>query len=114
MLEYQLCGVFSSDFYGGPESPEVRESLSNCPYRGDLRPTRLSIIKSNAIQFHCAYILSTIKDVDEAQPYVALSYTWGELNLTYRVLCDGKELKITSNLHATLRRLRLSDRSRLI
>jgi hypothetical protein len=51
MLEYQLCGVLSSDFYGGPESPEVREFLSNCPYRGDLRPTKSSILKSK-MQFN--------------------------------------------------------------
>jgi hypothetical protein len=54
LLEYQLCGVFSSDFYVGPESPEVRESLSNCSYRGDFRPTWIMITNPQFIYFHCA------------------------------------------------------------
>jgi hypothetical protein len=32
------------------ESPEGRESLSNCPYRGDLRPTKLA--SSSQMQFN--------------------------------------------------------------
>lgn len=55
-----------------------------------------------------------IVDLDETQPYTALSYTWGELGLSQGVLCDGRELKITSNLYAALQRLRLSDRRRLV
>ncbi|KAK7545901.1 heterokaryon incompatibility protein-domain-containing protein [Phyllosticta citricarpa] len=38
--------------------------------------------------------------------YVALSYTWGDNKLDKSVICKGRRLSITSNLHQALKRFR--------
>jgi len=42
--------------------------------------------------------------------YVALSYVWGEPNLTHSVECNGCQLQITRNLDLALRTSRQLDR----
>jgi len=44
--------------------------------------------------------------LESAPEYVALSYTWGDLNDTLEILCHGQQLSITRNLRAALSRLR--------
>jgi hypothetical protein len=44
--------------------------------------------------------------------YEALSYTWGDSNVTDDILCNGCRLRVTTNLKAALRRLRFAAKSR--
>ncbi|CZR65940.1 uncharacterized protein PAC_15840 [Phialocephala subalpina] len=44
----------------------------------------------------------------------ALSYEWGELTREHGILCNGKTLKVTSNLLAALKRLRQPHVGRLL
>ncbi|KAL8718324.1 MAG: hypothetical protein Q9225_004521 [Loekoesia sp. 1 TL-2023] len=46
--------------------------------------------------------------------YEALSYAWGSSKLESSVICDGKRLRITQNLHSALLRLRQADRTRYL
>lgn len=48
------------------------------------------------------------KSLDDPNPlvYVALSYVWGSAERNNVILCNGKELKVTANLHSSLLRLR--------
>jgi hypothetical protein len=43
--------------------------------------------------------------LDSVPSYVALSYCWGDLGITYSLNCLGQELQIQENLHAVLTRL---------
>lgn len=43
--------------------------------------------------------------------YSALSYTWGDANDRREIICDGKKLSVTANLHSSLRRIRRQDKS---
>jgi len=42
------------------------------------------------------------KPLDEEVIYHALSYAWGDASITKTVLCEGRPLEITENLHAAL------------
>jgi hypothetical protein len=46
--------------------------------------------------------------------FEALSYTWGDPEQTHRIVCDGKEMRVTENLYAALRSLRYPNHSRLL
>lgn len=41
-----------------------------------------------------------VGSIDHAPDYTAISYHWGEVNLTHKLVCDGKELPITGRVHA--------------
>jgi hypothetical protein len=51
-------------------------------------------------------------DFDTAPPYKALSYVWGDPNVTSLVIIDGISFEATTNLCAALRRLRQLDVTR--
>ena len=46
--------------------------------------------------------------------YEAISYAWGDPNVTAPIICNGKTLIVTQNLHKGLNHLRLTDRSRFL
>lgn len=46
--------------------------------------------------------------------YEAISYAWGNPNAKAPIICHGKRLEITQNLHGGLVRFRLQDRSRFL
>jgi hypothetical protein len=71
----------------------------------DLKPGRLSEPISCSL-----YAVA----IDNMPTYTALSYTWGEPKLDHVLWCDGKEVRITSSLHAALQQLRLSGCSHLV
>lgn len=56
-------------------------------------------------------ILHTHTNVGETY-YEAISYVWGDGTPSHSIEVDGKRLAITANLHAVLRRLRNTDKSR--
>jgi hypothetical protein len=45
-------------------------------------------------------------DLDQAPPYIALSYTWGDPNDPLPIVIDGIVVKVTRNLHSALTNLR--------
>jgi hypothetical protein len=52
--------------------------------------------------------------LDSEPIYEALSYTWGDITKTHEVTCDGKSLRVTSNLFSALKSFRLLDCDRII
>ena len=46
--------------------------------------------------------------------YEALSYTWGDPKTTKSVMCSGKNIDVTTNLHSALHHLRYPDRQRIL
>ncbi|KAH8587148.1 heterokaryon incompatibility protein-domain-containing protein [Bisporella sp. PMI_857] len=52
--------------------------------------------------------------LDKLPKYEALSYSWDSQELTGRISCHGKQLSVTPNCEAALRRLRLQWDSRLL
>jgi hypothetical protein len=52
--------------------------------------------------------------VDSSHPYEALSYTWGGQRPDRPVHCNGRELLITANAEAAMRRLRRTFRARCL
>ncbi|KAF2138645.1 uncharacterized protein K452DRAFT_233679, partial [Aplosporella prunicola CBS 121167] len=56
----------------------------------------------------------SIEDVDNAPPYEAISYTWGEPADKISVLCHGKHTIVAIHLRDALRRLRHENASRTL
>ena len=46
--------------------------------------------------------------------YEAISYAWGDPNITKPIICDGKAINVTTNLYSALVHLRFPDKSRCI
>jgi len=57
---------------------------------------------------YSADIVCTLRHVtlEDSEPYKALSYVWGDANITLPIQVDGKEYHVTVNCHAALQRLR--------
>jgi heterokaryon incompatibility protein (HET) len=57
-----------------------------------------------------------IAELDFAPQFEALSYVWGNPDPTKRtpITCNGRQLNVTRNLHAALRRIRYTDRPRIL
>lgn len=53
-------------------------------------------------------------DLDIAPRYEALSYTWGHAEPRDYVICNGVRKSVTPTLGSALRRLRLTDRTRVV
>ena len=73
---------------------------------GFLRDIRLLFIAPH--QSHTSDIWCSTYQVafSENPSYQALSYTWGDNQLTRTIFCDGKRLAVTENLYLALRKLR--------
>lgn len=55
-----------------------------------------------------------LADYYQFRDFEALSYAWGNYDVRIPIVCDGKLLNITPNLHAALKALRLPYQSRSI
>src|SRR5882724_7888649 len=53
-------------------------------------------------------------DLNLATSYEGLSYTWGVVELTSTITCDGSLMPVTQNLYDALRYLRQPDRERIM
>ena len=51
--------------------------------------------------------------LEDAGEYIALSYAWGDLSQLHEISCNGKALRVHSNLYSCLQRLRLYERRSL-
>ncbi|KAF7194910.1 Heterokaryon incompatibility protein 6, OR allele [Pseudocercospora fuligena] len=56
----------------------------------------------------------SIVDLRQEPTYEAISYVWGDAQDRIRISCQGKDFFITRNLYNAFRRLRLSDRTRVL
>ncbi|KAL2163029.1 hypothetical protein VTH06DRAFT_6865 [Thermothelomyces fergusii] len=52
--------------------------------------------------------------LSEKPSYEAISYHWGDPNVTQVVYCEGKPLRVTTNLYTGLKRLRRRDIARVL
>lgn len=55
-----------------------------------------------------------IASLDDSPKFEALSYVWGDLNITRRITVDHEPTQVTVNLEACLRRLRHVDEPRML
>jgi hypothetical protein len=56
----------------------------------------------------------SVHDLDGQFSYDALSYVWGKPDLNKSLFINEQELRITYNLHTSLRHLRYPDRVRTL
>ena len=54
------------------------------------------------------------KELQSAPPFEALSYTWGVVEFTSTILCDGSPMPVTQNLYEALTYLRQPDQERIM
>lgn len=52
--------------------------------------------------------------LDRAPSFEAISYVWGKPQFTKRIVCNGRRLRITTNLRNALRQVRLPNKRRLL
>ncbi|KAH6723599.1 hypothetical protein BKA61DRAFT_727461 [Leptodontidium sp. MPI-SDFR-AT-0119] len=73
----------------------------------------LRLLPSSAFNsdIRCEMFPSTM---DECPPYEALSYVWGDPDITVPIQLHGSGHKVTRNLELALRYIRLGDRERVI
>ncbi|PVH83556.1 HET-domain-containing protein [Cadophora sp. DSE1049] len=63
----------------------------------------LTVHEGEGTEIRCSL---DIVSLDEAPPYEALSYVWGDPNRTREITLDGKSFQVTTNLARALRHLR--------
>jgi hypothetical protein len=54
------------------------------------------------------------KELQSAPPFEALSYTWGVVEFTSTITCDGSPMPVTQNLYEALTYLRQPDQERIV
>jgi Heterokaryon incompatibility protein (HET) len=54
------------------------------------------------------------KELQSAPPFEALSYTWGVVEFTSTITCDGSPMPVTQNLYEALTYLRQPDQERIM
>ncbi|KAL8366330.1 hypothetical protein RB595_004885 [Gaeumannomyces hyphopodioides] len=72
---------------------------------GSVRILRLLPSSNQESRIECQLITSML-DSGRTPPYEALSYVWGSENDKKPIYVDGKELRVTANLHVALSHLR--------
>lgn len=50
----------------------------------------------------------------KSRPYEALSYVWGNADLSETIRLDGRAFSVTANLHSALQHLRYPDQERVL
>jgi len=79
------------------------------PLAKDGRPIRLLVLEPiSPISDSSSDIRCTLRhvDLDDKPTYKALSYVWGDPNVTFPIFIDEKQYHVTANCHAALVRLR--------
>ena len=68
-----------------------------------LKPLRQSTTSDRTVaEIECSFERASL---DEGPVYTALSYTWGDPNVTKKILLDQEPFEVTVNLHAALQHL---------
>lgn len=89
-------------------------AMEKYPYQRIESPDAIRILEllpTTAEEMHVRFLHSPLSELPTCE---ALSYEWGEPTREHDIICEGKILKGTSNLLVVLKRLRLSDRPRLL
>jgi hypothetical protein len=90
-------------------------SRSRSRSRSRQKPQLYSPLPSNSIRlisiqpglfYEGVFISLEVFDLDNCPPFDALSYFWGDPELSCRIVCSGLEIGITQNLFFALSRLR--------
>ena len=84
-------------------------------YNGGVEPRTIRLIQLQPGRRHediCFEL--TERHFVETFDYYALSYVWGDVFDRKDVICCGRRLSVTSNLHAVLRRIRATHASDLL
>ncbi len=99
---------FSSEVYrytSLSDANSMREGYRYTPLAGDNSIRLLELLPGEHIdEVFINLITATLTEEDNS--YEALSYTWNSLNLTSRVICNGKILLVTNSLETALVHLR--------
>ncbi|KAF7920231.1 uncharacterized protein EAE97_011572 [Botrytis byssoidea] len=66
---------------------------------------------SEKIQGH--FVSAWFDEPDSIIPYLALSYTWGNIDKVEEVIIDSARIKVTSNLHMALQHLRSGEEDQI-
>ena len=103
--------------HGSPATKAKKVSDGNRVYTYDSLPNtegyfRYLVLKPGTgdVPLVCDIHTSRLKDIS----YEAISYVWGSEQKPKPLLCGGKTISITINLHAALARLRLPDKDRVL
>ena len=106
------CHSCVSDFVQLTATPQFFEyimsiaSLGHYPFRvADIFPGDTSDPVS--CHLHTA-------DWTDVPLFEAISYAWGDPNITESIMCDGKAINVTKNLHSALVHLRFPNKSRCV
>ncbi|EFQ30787.1 heterokaryon incompatibility protein [Colletotrichum graminicola M1.001] len=70
---------------------------------------RLMHLLAGAADDDVVRVRLVVEAVDAAPAYHAVSYVWGDPGRTAGILCEGAEIRVTTNLLGALRRWRLAD-----
>lgn len=98
----------------GPRALEFTYTPLSRPH--DIRLVELIPAPRQEDEICCRMLHSSLAEEPSACTisYEALSYTWDSPPLTAQIICDGYQIDITPNLHAALRSLRNTGRSRIL
>jgi hypothetical protein len=87
------------------------EKYQHKPLAGDRFIRVLNLLPTSGSDLRGELLASSL---DKLPNYEALSYSWGPPVLSSMIICDGKELSITPNCEAALRRLHQPGKPRLV
>jgi hypothetical protein len=93
-------------------STEATESAFYAKLQGE---TTIRLMKLEPRHGHLPVVISMITvDSVSALQYDAISYVWGDPDAATAIICDGRPMLITINLHWALLRVRKPDRSSVV
>jgi hypothetical protein len=72
------------------------------------------LIQGKSEMVHCELFHASFEDLEDIITYEALSYTWGDLELSSTVELNGCLMGVTWNLWTALQHLRMTDRDRVL
>lgn len=94
---------------GHEEGIGLRESYIPYTYKALPNPQEIRLLSyrylpdENEVTIRCSLITKSLNEIISSEiEYWALSYVWGDPEDTVAIICDGKRLSITRNLHALL------------
>ena len=81
-------------------APYIYKALPN---HRDIRLLVYRYVPDSDVTIHCHLMTKSLDEIIRCGPkYEALSYVWGNPDNTIPIMCDGKRLSITANLHTLL------------
>jgi hypothetical protein len=73
----------------------------------------LRLLKGRGFDIECELFHAWLQG-DSAISYEALSYTWGDMEMSESIKLNGRELSVVKNLYLALQYLRLEDIDRIL